>query len=74
MTKKRVFMRNIQSCREQFEGKIDSQVVTCQLSYQGVIGNNTTTHILSVLSPTTHWNQAFQIVHKEHPAIDRPSF
>ena len=29
------------------------------------------TIILSVLSPTIHWNQTFQIV---HPTIDRPSF
>ena len=32
------------------------------------------TLILSVLYPTTHWNQAFQIVHEDHTTIDRPSF
>ena len=33
-----------------------------------------TTLILSVLSSTTHWNQAFQNVHEEHPTIDQLSF
>ena len=35
------------------------------------------TLILSVLSPTTHWNEAFQIVPEKHPTIDhvdQPSF
>ena len=30
------------------------------------------TLVLSVLSPTTHWNEAFQIVPEKHPTIDQP--
>ena len=39
-----------------------------------LVFNNVHTLILSVLSPTTHWHQSFQIVHEKYPSIDRPSF
>ena len=32
------------------------------------------TLILSVLSPSTHWNEAFQIVPEKHPTVDQPTF
>ena len=51
------------------KNKITSHPVkTCSRS------NDCSTLILSVLSLTTHGNQAFQIVHEGHPNIDRPGF